>query len=74
MNSLKDIEKKDRHEMVSRRDFMKYTGTIIFVIGSGQYLYAGKNSANLTNRMRRESGSYRPMGIFWLIPGSARVV
>ena len=48
MNNRKDIKKKDRHEMFSRRDFLKCTGTIIiFVIGSGCYVHAEKSLKNI---------------------------
>lgn len=46
MNHRKDCNKENDHEMFSRRDFMKYTGTIIFVMGSGGYLYAEKSPGN----------------------------
>ena len=48
MNHRKGIKKKNRHEMFSRRDFIKCTGTIIFVMGSGGYLHAEKNPGNPT--------------------------
>jgi len=48
MNNRKNIKKKNRHEMLSRRDFMKYTGTIIFVLGSGCYVHVEKNPGHLT--------------------------
>ncbi len=48
MNHRKDPKEKNGYEMFSRRDFMKYTGTIIFVMSSGRYLYAEKSPGNLT--------------------------
>ena len=48
MNPRKDPEKENGHEMFSRRDFVKYTGTIIFVMGSGFYVHAGKSPGNLS--------------------------
>ena len=48
MNHRKDPEKENGQEMLSRRDFVKYTGTIIFVMGSGLYVHAGKSPGNLT--------------------------
>lgn len=42
MNGRKDIENLNRYGKLSRRDFIKYTGTIIFVVGSRCYLLAAQ--------------------------------
>ena len=47
MNHRKGINKKNRHETFSRRDFIKCTGTIIFVVGAGCYVPAEKGTSNL---------------------------
>ena len=47
MNNRKNLNKTNRHEMYSRRDFIKYTGTIIFVMGTGCYLHAEESPGNL---------------------------
>lgn len=44
----KDEKKKKSYGEISRRDFMKYTGTIIFVMGSGCYLYAEESPGKLS--------------------------
>lgn len=56
MNHRKDCNKENDHEMFSRRDFMKCTGTIIFVMGSGCYLYAEKSPGNPTKIDEKRMG------------------
>jgi protein NrfC len=56
MNHRKDLNKENGHDMFSRRDFMKYTGTIIFVMGSGGYLYAEKSPGSLTKVGAKSAG------------------
>ncbi len=56
MNLRKTSDNESGQEMVSRRDFIKYTGTIIFVLGSGGYLYVDKSSAILTKDKAQNEG------------------
>jgi protein NrfC len=56
MNLRKNPKKENDHNTVSRRDFMKVTGTIIFVMGSGGYLYADNNPGNLAKVSAKSAG------------------
>ena len=56
MNHPIDLKKETAYDMFSRRDFMKYTGTIIFVMGSGGYLYAEKSPGSLTKVGAKSAG------------------
>ena len=47
MNYQEDRKKKNSYEEISRRDFLKYTGTIVFVVGSGVFVHAENDSRKL---------------------------
>ena len=47
MNYLADSKNKNSYEKISRRNFLKYTGTVIFVVGAGCYVPAEKNTSDL---------------------------
>ena len=47
MNYQEDRKQKDNYEKISRSDFLKYTGAIIFVVGGGYYVPAVHGSKNL---------------------------
>ena len=47
MNSQEDRKNKNGYEKISRRNFLKYTGTIIFVVGAGCYVPAKKGYSKL---------------------------
>jgi protein NrfC len=47
VNDRIDKERKDREKEISRRDFLKYTGTVVLVVGSGCYVAADKGSPKL---------------------------
>jgi protein NrfC len=47
VNYQKNRKKKNSYEEISRRDFLKYTGTIIFVAGTGVYVHAENDSRKL---------------------------
>ena len=40
MDNRKSIERRDPDVKISRRHFMKYTGTVIFALGAGRYVFA----------------------------------
>ena len=47
MDYQEDNKNKNVYDKISRRNFLKYTGTIIFVVGSGCYVPANKGTNNL---------------------------
>ena len=47
MNYQADSKNKNGYDMISRRAFLKCTGTIIFVVGAGCYVPAKKDYSNL---------------------------
>lgn len=47
MNYQEDSKNKNGYEKISRRNFLKHTGTIIFVAGAGCYVPAKKGYSNL---------------------------
>ena len=47
MNYPANNKNKNSNEKISRRNFLKYTGTIIFVAGAGCYVPANKSYGNL---------------------------
>jgi len=42
MGNRKPTESQDPNIKLSRRHFMKYTGTIVFALGTGRYVFAGQ--------------------------------
>ena len=42
MNNRHESKNRNRYDRISRRSFLKYTGTIIFVVGSGCYVPADR--------------------------------
>ena len=42
MDNRKPTERQDQNVKISRRHFMKYTGTIVFALGTGRYVFAGQ--------------------------------
>ena len=47
MNYQDDSKNKNGNDKISRRRFLKYTGTIIFVVGGGCYVPADRGGGNL---------------------------
>ena len=47
MNYQKESKSKNASDKISRRSFLKYTGTIIFVVGGGCYVPTDKGTGNL---------------------------
>ena len=52
----RDSENKKDRKDVSRRDFLKYSGTIVLVMGSGCYFSGNPNSKNLKAPLTSRSG------------------
>ena len=46
MNDQPDSENKNGNDKISRRNFLKYTGTIFFVVGGGCYVPTDKGTGN----------------------------
>ena len=42
MDNRRPMPRPDLNVNISRRQFMKYTGTIVFTLGSGRYAFAGQ--------------------------------
>ena len=74
MNYQKDRKNTNGDEKMSRRNFLKCTGTIIFVVGAGCFVPAKKGYSNVINEMKIEVQSRLPRDISLLISESARVV
>jgi protein NrfC len=56
MNYQDDSKNKIGYEKISRRNFLKYTGTIIFVAGAGCYIPAKKGYGNPINIAENRDG------------------
>lgn len=56
MNYQEDRKQKNGYEKISRRDFLKYTGTIIFVVGTGVYVNAENDSGKLIKVDEKQAG------------------
>jgi protein NrfC len=56
MMSKRDSENKKDRKNVSRRDFLKYSGTIVLVMGSGCYFSGNSNSKTPNTPLTSRSG------------------
>jgi protein NrfC len=57
---------KNGYEKISRRSFLKYTGTIIFVVGAGCYVPAEKGTSNLI-KLNEKRGEIPPSHGYLLV-------
>jgi len=58
MDNRKSMARPDLNVNISRRQFMKYTGTIVFTLGSGRYAFAGQVPSNGINARIPPSHGY----------------
>ena len=56
MNYQPDSKNKNSNDKISRRSFLKYTGTIIFVVGGGCYVPTDKGTGNPVKLDERRGG------------------
>jgi protein NrfC len=56
MNTQQERKNKHGNDKISRRSFLKYTGTIIFVLGGGCYVRTNKGTGNLVKLAESQGG------------------